>query len=90
LKFDLLSDPGNEYASKLGVRYLLPDYLVQVYEKFGIDLPKFNADSSWALPIPARLVVDQAGFVYFSEAAPDYTMRPEPQHTLELLRKLVD
>jgi len=85
----VLSDPGNEYANTLGIRYSLPNYLVEVYEKFGIDLPTFNADLSWTLPLPARVVVDQAGNICFAEAAPDYTVRPEPQQTLEMLRNVV-
>ncbi|MHC4493059.1 MAG: thioredoxin domain-containing protein, partial [Planctomycetota bacterium] len=89
LEYDVLTDPGNEYARKLGIRYQLPEYLVELYAKFGIDLPAFHEESSWTLPIPARLVVDQQGTVRFAEAAPDYTVRPEPQQTLEVLRGVV-
>ena len=36
--FDLLSDPGNDYAANLGLRFKLPDDLKAVYLSFGIDL----------------------------------------------------
>jgi peroxiredoxin len=31
ISFDLLSDPGNAYAAKLGLRFTLPDDLKGVY-----------------------------------------------------------
>ncbi len=89
LDFDVLTDRGNHYADALGIRYELPDYLAQLYEKFGLNLPVFHDDSSWALPLPARLVADKKGIVRFSEAKADYTYRPEPTETLEILRALV-
>lgn len=89
LTFDILSDPGNAYAAKLGLRFVLPPELKQVYEGFGIDLPAGNGDSSWTLPMPARLVIDQAGIVRATDVDPDYTVRPEPDKTLEDVRRLV-
>ena len=38
ITFDLLSDHGNEYAAKLGIRFKLPDDLKQAYLSSGIDL----------------------------------------------------
>ena len=85
----MLTDARNEYAHALGIRFELPDYLVEVYKQFGLDLPTFHADDCWTLPMPARLVVDQSGTVRLAAASPDYTRRPEPQETLELLRDIV-
>ncbi len=86
LGFDILSDPGNRYAEKLGLVFKLPDNLREVYDGFGINLPKFNGDSSWTLPIPARFVADTGGAIRYSEADADYTTRPEPEETLAALR----
>ena len=83
LTFDMLSDPGNAYASELGLTHGLPDDLREVYSGFGIDLPKHNADDSWTLPIPARLVIDTGGIIRAADIDPDYTRRPEPQKTVE-------
>jgi len=83
LNFHLLSDPNNAYAARLGLRWPLPEDLKQVYAGFGIDLPKFNGDDSWTLPIPARLVVDSAGIIRVADIDADYTRRPEPNKTLE-------
>jgi hypothetical protein len=62
------------------------DDLIKIYARFGIDLPTFDGDSSWRLPVPARLVLAKGGAVLGIEADPDYTRRPEPEETLAVLR----
>lgn len=88
LGFDLLADHGNEFAAKLGLRFALPDDLKAIYQKFGLDLPKHNGESSWTLPMPARIVVDTEGIVRSVDVDPDYKIRPEPEVTLEAVRAL--
>ena len=84
----MLRDFGNQVAEKYGLAFMLPEDLRQIYLKFGIDLPQGNGDGTWRLPIPARFVVDRAGIVRAAEADPDYTRRPEPARTVEILRGL--
>lgn len=55
---------------------------------FGISLPDHNGDESWELPLPTRLVVDAEGVIRSVDADPDYTIRPEPEASLELVRGL--
>jgi peroxiredoxin len=88
ITFDILSDPGNDYAAELGLRYALPDDLREVYRGFGIDLAAHNGDGSWTLPMPGRFVVDASGIVRAMDVDPDYTRRPEPQETLDDLAAL--
>lgn len=88
ITFDILCDPGNSYAEKLGLSFVLPTRLREVYSGLGIDLPKFNGDSSWTLPIPARFVIDKQGSIRYVEADVDYTVRPEPEETLAALTTL--
>ncbi len=45
ISFDLLSDPGNAYAAKLGLRFTLPDDLKAVYLSFGNDLAVRNGET---------------------------------------------
>ena len=89
LTFDILSDPGNEVAKTFGLVHELPDDLRKVYRSFGIDLKKSNADGLWHLPMPARYVVDQNSVVRSADVNPDYTVRPEPDETMEFLRKMI-
>jgi peroxiredoxin len=89
LTMTLLSDPGNRVAEKYGLVYTFPDDLKQVYLQFHIDLEKYNGDPSWRLPMPARYIVDPRRVIRYSEVSPDYTVRPDPSHTVEALKKVV-
>lgn len=88
LRLPLLQDAGNAFAGQLGLAWTLPDDLRQVYLGFGIDLTAANGDESWTLPMPARYVVDRNGIVTAASVHPDYSTRPEPAETLELVRSL--
>jgi peroxiredoxin len=88
LTFDVLMDKGNKVAHQFGLVYTLPDYLRELYLKFGIDLERFNGDDSWTLPIPAQFIIDQDSVIRSVEADQDYTTRPEPSDTVEKLRGL--
>jgi peroxiredoxin len=84
--FEMLRDAGNQVSAKYGLVFTLPDDLREIYLKFGIDLARGNGDGTWRLPIPARFVIDREGFIRAADADPDYTRRPEPEQTVEILR----
>ena len=85
LSFPILSDPRNEVAESFGLKFTLPDYLIGVYKSLKNNLPAFNGDDSWSLPMPARFVADRDGTVLYAEVNPDYTERPEPEELLPVL-----
>jgi peroxiredoxin len=86
LTFDVLSDVGNKVARQFGLVFTLPDYLRQLYLKLGVDLEKYNGDDSWTLPMPGGFVIDENSVVRYAEADPDYTVRADPQHILDVLK----
>lgn len=86
LSFPILSDTHNDVAAAFGIRFALPDYLVELYKNLKNDLPAFNGDPSWTLPMPARYVVGQDGTILYAEVNPDYTHRPEPEDMLLALK----
>jgi peroxiredoxin len=88
LTFDLLSDPVNKVAEAFGIAFSFPEDLKNLYLKFGIDLPKSNGDDSWTLPMPARFIINRDSTIRYAEVDPDYTVRPEPEHTIEALKAL--
>ncbi len=88
LSFDVLSDPGNRVAEQFGLVWTMPDDLQQAYLRFPIDLEKFNGDDSWTLPMPARFVAGEDGVLVAADADPDYTVRPEPSATVDVVRRL--
>ena len=86
--FPILWDEQSLVADAFGLAFTLPDDLSAVYLGFGNDLAHRNGDPSWRLPVPARFVIDGGGIVRSVEADPDYTYRPEPEATVEALRKV--
>ncbi|GBQ21310.1 alkyl hydroperoxide reductase [Gluconacetobacter sacchari DSM 12717] len=87
LDFPILSDTHNDVAARFGLRFALPDYLVELYKNLKNDLPGFNGDESWTLPMPGRFVIGRDGVILYAEVNPDYTRRPEPEDMLPALRK---
>jgi peroxiredoxin len=88
LGFPILSDVRSEVANSFGIRFALPDDLVELYKSFKNDLPAFNDDPSWVLPMPARYVIGTDGIIAYSEVNPDYTQRPDPSELLPVLDRL--
>ena len=86
LTFPVLHDQDNSYARQLGIVYTLPEELSELYAGFGIDLPGNHDTATWELPLAARLVVDAGGIIRSMDADPDYTIRPEPEASLKVLR----
>ncbi|WP_454832539.1 peroxiredoxin-like family protein [Pseudoxanthomonas wuyuanensis] len=90
LDFPILSDMHNDVAAAFGLRFALPDYLVELYKSLKNDLPTFNGDPSWTLPMPARYVIAQDGTIVYAEVNPDYTRRPDPSDMLPVIERVAD
>ncbi|HUU50987.1 MAG TPA: redoxin domain-containing protein, partial [Nitrospinota bacterium] len=90
LTFEVLSDSRNQVAKKFGLVYILPDDLLKVYLQFGINLNTYNGDDSGTLPIPARFIIDQSSIIRAADVNPDYTVRPEPEDTVEKLKAIAN
>lgn len=88
LTFPIVWDEKSTVAEAFGLAFTLPEDLKAVYLGFGNDLALRNGDPSWRLPVPSRFVIDRTGIVRLVQADPDYTVRPEPESTLEALRKV--
>jgi len=39
--------------------------------------------------ISARYIIDQDQVVRYAEVNPDYTVRPDPSHTIEVLKEII-
>ncbi len=88
LTFDILSDPHLKTAEQFGLIYVLPDYLRELYKSFGSTLDKFNDESEYRLPMPARYIIDSSGIIRSADVNADYTIRPEPSETVRRLSDL--
>jgi peroxiredoxin len=87
LSFPTLSDVKGKVSAAFGLRFNLPDYLVELYKQLKNDLPTFNDDPSWTLPMPARYVIGRDGLILYSEVNPDNTRRPEPEDMIPVLQR---
>ena len=88
LTFEILSDPGNQVAEKFRLVYTLAEDLKKIYLQFGIEVPKYNGDDSWRLPLASRFIIDRKGVIRYAEMDVDHTNRPDPEHTIEALKSI--
>jgi len=88
LEFEILSDAGNAVAGRFGLAYRMPAELAAVYLELGTDIPRFNGDDSWALPVPATYIIGAGGRIVFSSINADYLERIEPGCVIRALKAL--
>lgn len=87
LNFDILHDERNGLAAKFGLKFHYDQDLKELYrDKFNINLEVQQGNDEWALPMPARFVIDQEGIIQYAESHPDYRNRPNPEDFIEVLK----
>ena len=85
LSFEVLSDRDNILAKQLGLVFTLPESLRPIYNNFGIDIPAYNGNDTFELPLPATYVLTADGTVAYSFASADYTERLDPSEIITAL-----
>lgn len=85
LGFPLLSDPGNACARRLDLVFAIEPEVREVYRAKGLNLPDYNGDDSWELPVTGVFVLDESRRVLYAWAESDYTRRPDPETLLAAL-----
>lgn len=89
LNFDILHDERNALAAQFGLKFNYPQDLKELYrDKFNINLEIQQGNDEWALPMPARFIIDQTGIIRYAESEPDYRNRPNPDELMEILKSL--
>ncbi len=88
LTFPVLSDVGNSVARKYHLVFQLSQTIRTLYTSIGADLPSFNGDPSWELPMPATFLLSQDGTVRLAFVDEDFTHRLEPATLLDGLRTM--
>jgi len=83
--FDLLSDVDNKVAKAYRLVFTLAEELRAIYAGFGLDLPAFDGNDRFELPLPATYVVRPDGVVAAGFVHADYTRRMEPAAILASL-----
>jgi peroxiredoxin len=88
LQFSVLSDAGNKVARQFGIVFALDPGLKTVQEQFGVDIPAYNGDRTFELPVPATFLVSTDGKVLKSYVEADYMQRLDPETALAWVREL--
>ena len=88
LEFEVLTDAGNNIAKEFKLVFNLADELRPIFKQFNFDVPKYNGDESWELPIPATYIVNTDGKIVHSFVNADYTQRMEPNEIISKLKEL--
>jgi len=86
LTFPVLTDTGNQLAKAMGIAFELPAGLQALFTSFGMNLNDLNADTGWALPVPATFVVDGNGQIVLADVDIEYTRRLEPSEAVAALK----
>ncbi len=58
------------------------------YKSIGLDLPAYNGDDSYELPMPGTFVVAKNGTIQLAQVDADFTERLEPAAIIECLQIL--
>jgi peroxiredoxin len=88
LQFEVLTDKRHKVAHQFGLAFAVADVLRPIYKNIGADLPAYNGDESWELPIPATYVVAKDGTVKLAFVDADYTHRLETAAIIDCLRSI--
>lgn len=77
-RFPFLTDFGNGYALSLNLAVWVPDFMSSLIGGAGWDIPKYQGQDGWILPIPSIFIVGQDGLIKARHVDPDYRRRMEP------------
>jgi peroxiredoxin len=84
--FPILTDLDNGYALSLNLVFWVGEEMARFISDAGWDIPKFQGNDSWMLPIPATFVVGQDGRVKARFVDPDYRKRMTVEDLISALR----
>jgi peroxiredoxin len=85
-RFPILTDMDNGYALSLNLVFWVGREMERMISAAGWDIPNYQGNTSWLLPIPATFVVDQDSRVKARFVDPDYRRRMAVENMLAALR----
>jgi peroxiredoxin len=86
LHYPVLTDMDNGYALSLNLAFWVGAELEALMAQGGRDLPRYQGNEAWFLPIPATFVLAGDGTVTARFIDPDYRRRMTIEDLLEALR----
>jgi peroxiredoxin len=87
-RFPVLTDMDNGYALSLNLVIWVGTEMAQMISSVGRDIPNYQGNASWMLPIPATFVVGMDGEVKARFVDPDYRRRMAIEDMIRALRSV--
>ena len=75
-------------AESFGLVFELVEELWPIYANLGIDIPEYNGDTTFTIPMPATYIIGRDGKVFYHFVDADYTKRLEPVEIVAQSKKL--
>lgn len=72
--YPVLSDIDGAYALELGLCFYVGDELVDLMRQIGNQMPTFQGNDSWFLPVPATFVIDAERKIRARHIDPDFRL----------------
>jgi peroxiredoxin len=85
--FPVLTDMDNGYALSLNLAIWVGTEMAELIGGAGWNVPAYQGNSAWLLPIPATFVVSQHGVVTARYIEPDYRRRMDIDALINALRQ---
>jgi peroxiredoxin len=84
--FPVLTDMDNGYAMSLNLVFWVGEEMRTFMTAAGLDLPEYQANESWMVPVPATFVVGREGRIEARFVDPDYRKRMTIESILAAFR----
>jgi peroxiredoxin len=86
-RFPFLTDIANGYALSLNLAIWVGLEMEAMMTRAGIELPRYQGNSAWFLPLPSTFVVNSDGTIAARYVDPDHRQRMEIDDMLAALRQ---
>lgn len=86
--YPMLSDIDNGYALSINLAVWVDESMADLIASAGWDVPTYQGNPSWILPIPAVFVLSKEGVVVAKHVNPDYRVRADLDEVIASLRQL--
>ena len=86
MHYPVLTDIDNGYALSLNLAIWVGEEMQQILEAGGRNVPDYQGNQAWVMPIPATFVIARDGFITARFIDPDYRKRMTVEDLLAALK----
>lgn len=88
LDFLIATDTDNSLGRRFGILYSFDEASRRLSIESGSPIGEVTGTGTWELPMPAAIVIDQAGTVQFADVSPDWLVRTEPDDIIAAVQAI--